>query len=162
MFEDFKAGNIGKRLLKLSRYSEEFKNEKYNKSIIEYLPNCIQSEGSYTYIFLNYDEKVISYEFTIDNITYGFEEPRGYESFIYIKVQDIVIYHNRNEHSCQGLFEGVKSGWNHNSPKEMLEVIKSHSVIIDDYIRNIKQYLKSGDNKHDQEQQRLKEIFCKE
>ncbi|EKS4345010.1 hypothetical protein QB607_003013 [Clostridium botulinum] len=159
MFEEFKSRNIYKKLEKLSLLSQKFNNIDYTKQIEDLIPNCKKNIVTYTRTFWDTSKDYNSYEFFINNITYGFEEKINKYPFVYIKVKDIVIFHNRFEFSCEGKYQGVGAGWRHKIPKEMFIQLKKDSEIINEYIKNINQYLKYRD-KFIEEQKELMQIFC--
>ena len=108
MFECIKSGFIENKLITLYNVITELEKEKYDKNIKEFIPNIKKTINSYNYPYLDYDEDRNNYEFIIDNITYGCEK----RDFVYIKINDIVIFHNRENRSCEGKIENVYTGWN--------------------------------------------------
>jgi hypothetical protein len=114
LLENIKTGFIENKLCKLGELART--KESFEDCLLREFPQEIKTIEEYHNTFFSYDFHLDNYEITLDNITYGFEEEKSDESFIYIKVKDIVIYHNRKKNSCHGLFEDIECGWNHNSP----------------------------------------------
>jgi hypothetical protein len=146
--------NIIDELIKLGKLVKE--KEEFKELLLQEfscIRHCIKE---YHYTYFNYDISLVNFEINIGNITYGFEEEKDSHVFVYIKVKDIVIYHNAKENSNSGLFEGVKSGWNHNSPEKLLEQISNDITIFRKAINNIE---KSRSTKWKKEQEKLNELF---
>ncbi|HID0767987.1 TPA: hypothetical protein ACXDAZ_002516 [Clostridium botulinum] len=159
MFEEIKSRNIYKKLEKLSILSQKFNSIDYKKHIEDLIPNCEKDVITYSYTYFDVSKDCNLYEFPINDITYGFEEKHTQYPFVYIKVKDIIIFHNRDRFCCKGKYQGVEAGWRHKVPKEMFEQLKKDSKVINEYIKNIKQYLKYKDILIE-EQEKLKQIFC--
>jgi hypothetical protein len=159
MFENVKTGFVYNKLIKLGYYIQEFNKGKYGDSISYIIPNIQESINTYRSYFSGTKEYK-QYVFCIGNIAYGVELDKN---FVFIKVEDIVIFHNRDDHTDSGHFEDVYRGWNHTAPKAMLNKIKEDSKIIDKYNKLIKEYMKSHSTiektKWMQEQEELNEIF---
>ena len=133
-------------------------NEKSNfKELLTIeFPYATYETLEYHYTLLNYNISRERFNINLGNISYGFEEESDRHIFVYIKVEDIVIYHNAKENCNSRLFENLKSGWNHNSPKKLLEQISNDIMIFRNAIDNIN---KNKGNKWIDEQSRLDELF---
>lgn len=146
MFENFKTGFIGGKLLTLIELNDELEN--YNKSIKDFIPN-MKRDKIYTTHF----------KFSLNNITYDFS---FHQKLCNIKINNILILH-----SYKGLTEFLTFGyiykWNHNAPKALLKQIKQDSKIIQSYINIIQQYIKNHNTIKKQkwidEQEELNKIF---
>ncbi|MBZ9693277.1 hypothetical protein [Clostridium sp. M14] len=157
MFKNINTGYIVNKLIKLSQIADK---ENFKEFLSRDFPNVVESHQVYESTYFHYKVKIVRYEIKIDKITYGFEESNGCSNFVYIKVGDIVIYHNRNDSSCDGLFENTKSGWNHNSPNNLLKQIKNDSNLLNQVIKNIKNK-SNRTEKWAKEQEELNGLFIK-
>lgn len=151
---DFKTGFIKYKLLQLGKLAYSRKDFKENIKLFKGFDNVNIDKNSYINTCFGYERSNFVYEVKLGNIIYGFEADRYNDynkPFIYIMVKDIVIYHNRERTSCEGLFRGVKSGWNHRHPKKLLEQIKKDSKILKEAINYTNKNNKSKQWEKDQE-----------
>lgn len=154
MFENLKTGNMIKKLIKLVEYDEKLNN--YNKSIEDFVPsNILTKVNSYGYLYGVCREE---YVIKLNNIKYCFTNSHS----INIEVNDILIAKGYIEY----VYEYIKTEWNHKLPKEMLLQIKKDSKIIDEYIKDIKDYMKNNKTteelRYNKEQKELERIFRKD
>jgi len=156
MLENIRTGFIENKLCKLGELARI--KEGFEDCLLREFPQATKTIEEYHNTFFSYDFHLDNYEITLDNITYGFEEEKSDKSFTYIKVKDIVVYHNRKKTSCHGLFEDIECGWNHNSPVGLLEQIRKDSVVFKKAIKNISKKTNKG-IKWMKEQDELNELF---
>lgn len=157
MFEHIKSNFIVNKLQRLVVLADDINLYTKDKTIADFLPNCESSTYSYIYPWFDSTDEGSVFRFKINRITYIFEQ-RGLKSLIVIKVDDIIIFHNRSENSNEGIYEGLKAGWNHNYPPTMFKALKEDSKEIDEIINNINIFV-SGKETHEQEKQKLIDIF---
>jgi len=156
MLENIQTSFIINKLVTLGKLAKT--KDCFKDCLLREFPNAIQSIEEYRNLFFDYRFYLDNYEIKLNNITYGFEEEKNEKVFVYIKVDDIVIYHNRERNSCDGIFEGIETGWNHNSPIGLLNQIKIDSMIVKNAIKNIKKK-SNRSTKWMDEQEKLNEIF---
>lgn len=159
MFENIKSNFIVNKLQRLAVLADDIDLYTKNKTIADFLPKCEIATYSYVYPWFDSTDEGNVFRFKINKITYIFEQ-RGLRSLIVIKVDDIIIFHNRSESSNEGIYEGLKAGWNHNYPPTMFKALKKDSKEIDEIINKINIFV-SGKEKHEQEKQELVSIFGK-
>lgn len=153
-FKNENPNDVINELIKLGKLAKG--KEDFKKLLLQEFPYVRYYTNVYHYTFLNYDINLYKYEIDFGNITYGFEEENDIHIFVYIKVDDIVIYHNAKENCNSGLFNGIKNGWNHNAPEKLLEQISNDVNIFRNAIYNIEN---NRSKKWTKEQDRLNEIF---
>jgi len=146
--------NIISELTTLGKMIKEKSN--FKELLTIEFPYATYETLEYHYNLLNYNISRKRFNINLGNISYGVEEEADRHIFVYIKVEDIVIYHNAKENCNSRLFENLKSGWNHNSPKKLLEQISNDIMIFRNAIDNIN---KNKGNKWIDEQSRLDELF---